>query len=224
MSTRCLIARENRNGVIRGIYCHSDGYPDGVGSVLDRHYTSARSIDRLIRCGDISSLGPTPTRGTQVKDYDPRFGPDGDDAPFECADGDIIAASRHDDVAWVYLRKGGTWLVARNTCGTGLGAFEPLAPKIDRRRELKARQASDECEGRLRINLMLALADVNRKTLPLSASDVASLNEKFERQLTGVGYLKDGKLTERGLDAAWAVMERYQMTSGIEAEGPLDNR
>lgn len=221
MSTRCLIARQNKNSVTTGIYCHHDGYPDGVGSILNRHYTSAKSIDRLIRRGDISALGPTPTRGTEAFGYDAKLGPDSDYAPFTCDDDDIIAASCHSDVEWVYLWRDKSWWVAENVFQCGLAPFEPLAPKIDPQRELEAKKSSAEHENELRVHLMIALAYINREMLPLSISSLASLNEMLEKNLTKIGYLKDGKMTEQGLDAAWAIMEHYHMTTGIEAEGTL---
>ena len=38
MSTRSLIWQEQGGGSFKGIYCHHDGYPDGVGEVLVNHY------------------------------------------------------------------------------------------------------------------------------------------------------------------------------------------
>ena len=38
MSTRCRIGIENKNGTITSIYCHHDGYLEGVGEILVNHY------------------------------------------------------------------------------------------------------------------------------------------------------------------------------------------
>lgn len=56
MSTRCLIAKQVAPGRYRTIYCHSDGYPDGVGRILLSHYTHETKIDQLLDLGDISVL------------------------------------------------------------------------------------------------------------------------------------------------------------------------
>ena len=58
MSTRSNIALSNpANGSITSIYCHSDGYPSGVGATLRRHYANQFAAEALIALGNISSLG-----------------------------------------------------------------------------------------------------------------------------------------------------------------------
>ena len=39
------------------VYCHFDGYPEGVGAILSNHYNSQELAEKLIKEGDISSLG-----------------------------------------------------------------------------------------------------------------------------------------------------------------------
>ena len=56
MSTRSIIAATT-DGVTRSIYCHSDGYLEGVGATLLRSYTDGAKIDALLALGDISVLG-----------------------------------------------------------------------------------------------------------------------------------------------------------------------
>jgi hypothetical protein len=46
-----------KNGMIRHIYCHSDGYPEGVGATLLQHYNTWEKVKELIDGGDISVLG-----------------------------------------------------------------------------------------------------------------------------------------------------------------------
>lgn len=61
MSTRCRIGIDKGDGVIRSIYCHHDGYlKGGVGETLRDYYRLVNKADKLIRLGDISSLGPEP--------------------------------------------------------------------------------------------------------------------------------------------------------------------
>jgi hypothetical protein len=57
MATRSRIGIENENGTISSIYCHHDGYPDGVGATLKEHYSNSQKLRMLINLGDISSLG-----------------------------------------------------------------------------------------------------------------------------------------------------------------------
>lgn len=65
MSTRCMIGKVEENGKIRCIYCHHDGYPDGVGQTLVDFYDES-NIDELLDLGDLSSLGNNPMT---VSDY-----------------------------------------------------------------------------------------------------------------------------------------------------------
>ena len=57
MSTRSFIGKTLPNGNVVGIYCHFDGYPEGVGQTLKNSYTDQTKIDALLSLGDISSLG-----------------------------------------------------------------------------------------------------------------------------------------------------------------------
>lgn len=56
MSTRSRIGIQDENGTIRSIYCHFDGYPSGVGSILKEHYSNRQKLNMLINLGDISIL------------------------------------------------------------------------------------------------------------------------------------------------------------------------
>ena len=60
MSTRCRIGIENKNGTITSIYCHHDGYLEGVGEILVNHYKNEEKIRKLMELGDMSSLGTEP--------------------------------------------------------------------------------------------------------------------------------------------------------------------
>ena len=57
MATRSTIAKRNPDGSVTSVYCHWDGYPDGVGATLRQHYTNQAKIDLLLALGDLSSLG-----------------------------------------------------------------------------------------------------------------------------------------------------------------------
>lgn len=58
MSTRSIIAAYNQDTKsYRSIYCHFDGYPEGVGATLAKHYKDQAKISLLMDLGDLSSLG-----------------------------------------------------------------------------------------------------------------------------------------------------------------------
>lgn len=56
MSTRSAIITQIPDGFL-GVYCHFDGYPEGVGRTLQDHYQDQDKIRRLVELGTLSSLG-----------------------------------------------------------------------------------------------------------------------------------------------------------------------
>lgn len=56
MATRSTITVKCNDGKYRAIYCHFDGYLDGVGADLLQHYNNQEAAERLIANGDCSSL------------------------------------------------------------------------------------------------------------------------------------------------------------------------
>ena len=57
MSTRSNVAVEDPNTKeIKVIYVHSDGYPDGVGDVLLKHYNDYDSANMLVNKGSASYI------------------------------------------------------------------------------------------------------------------------------------------------------------------------
>jgi|TARA_R110000787_G_scaffold233893_1_gene340739 hypothetical protein len=56
MSTRSRIGIVNSDKTVSSIYCHFDGYPEGVGQTLLNHFTTKHQVQKLIDLGDISSL------------------------------------------------------------------------------------------------------------------------------------------------------------------------
>lgn len=58
MSTRSYIIN-TENGKYEGIYCHHDGYPDGVGRTLLKNYNDSEKMKELVSLGGISSLYET---------------------------------------------------------------------------------------------------------------------------------------------------------------------
>lgn len=56
MSTRCRIGIKNADNSVSSIYCHHDGYVEGVGKTLDKYWNNKDEIIELIASGDISYL------------------------------------------------------------------------------------------------------------------------------------------------------------------------
>jgi hypothetical protein len=56
MSTHSRIGIENPDGTVTSIYCHFDGYLNGVGRMLQLHYKDRSKVVELISVGNISYL------------------------------------------------------------------------------------------------------------------------------------------------------------------------
>ena len=57
MSTNSFIGMQHpETGFIVGVYCHHDGYPDGVGQMLLDNYTDPMKVKALIALGSLSYL------------------------------------------------------------------------------------------------------------------------------------------------------------------------
>jgi hypothetical protein len=64
MGTRSNIAIQEKDGSIRAIYCHWDGYLSHNGKMLFEYYPTAAKVRKLIDLGSISSLAPNIGRKT----------------------------------------------------------------------------------------------------------------------------------------------------------------
>jgi hypothetical protein len=112
MSTRSRIAIENESGIVNSIYCHFDGYVDGVGKTLFNHYDKEK-LQKLIELGDISSLGES-TEDTVA--YCRDRGEDLHSTSYLDVEG-LFELGFESGIEYVYcLTKDGIWLV--NRCGS----------------------------------------------------------------------------------------------------------
>ncbi len=69
MSTRSRIGIRNKDNTITSIYCHWDGYPSWNGKMLLTNYTKREDVEKLIKLGNLSTLGRTPV-APDLKDVD----------------------------------------------------------------------------------------------------------------------------------------------------------
>ena len=56
MATRSTIAKLGKDGIIKAVYCHYDGYLEYNGKILNEYYRDESKVDELLAHGDISSL------------------------------------------------------------------------------------------------------------------------------------------------------------------------
>ena len=109
MATRSRIAIENQDGTVDSIYCHFDGYLEGVGKTLFNHYDQEK-LEKLLELGDISSLGES-TIDTVAYCRDR-----GEDLKFQSFKNieELFEDGFGSGVEYVYcLTKHGIWLVGR---------------------------------------------------------------------------------------------------------------
>ena len=69
MATRSTIAKLGKDGIIKAVYCHNDGYLGHVGKVLEEHYKDESKVDELLSHGDISSLNKNIGEKLPFNDY-----------------------------------------------------------------------------------------------------------------------------------------------------------
>jgi len=56
MATRSTIAVEQEDGTVKAVYCHFDGYLEGVGAKLKAYYNTLERANALVALGSISCL------------------------------------------------------------------------------------------------------------------------------------------------------------------------
>mgnify|MGYP003118987157 CR=1 FL=1 len=129
MATRSTIAKLGKDGIIKAVYCHNDGYLDYNGRLLNTHYTNEDKVDKLLAEGDISSLGRE--IGIKVDFNKPTFNEE-DDFAYQCKfyardkGGDLMFNEFESDIEYlewandiangfIYLYAYGAWYVYDNT-------------------------------------------------------------------------------------------------------------
>jgi hypothetical protein len=123
MATRSTIAVVHSDGTVSQIYCHYDGYLEGVGETLVSDYNQLDRIERLVSLGDVSILG----KYLDPVSSDHTFGhPDPDVTVFYGRDrGETGVNARRYSTVTEYLNQGqveeynylyqvGEWFYSRN--------------------------------------------------------------------------------------------------------------
>lgn len=115
MATRSTIAMVLPNGTIQSVYCHWDGYLEGVGQTLAESYNKRKTI-QLLANGDVSSLGDFVghkhnfDRATKVKSTT-FYGRDRGEENIESRNHATVEEwlQSRDHVDFFYLLKGKEW-------------------------------------------------------------------------------------------------------------------
>ena len=104
MSTRSHIGIKDSRGITE-VYCHFDGYPEGVGKTLLENYDTEDKVNALIAEGDMSSLGATLEECSFYKE-----GPDTE--PYTIPDCEDVREKYYQSGKWMdysYLFENGEW-------------------------------------------------------------------------------------------------------------------
>lgn len=72
MSTRSLIGKLEKDGTIKAVYCHYDGYISYNGRIIYENY-KRRDVNKLLKNGNMSSLSESPNDCDFYKDNHSAF-------------------------------------------------------------------------------------------------------------------------------------------------------
>lgn len=125
MATRCAIGFLEHDGSVHGVYCHHDGYLEGVGARLIAHYSDTYKLLELLEHGSISVLGERIGVKKDFNSYDYKSGEclfyhrDRDEptrfteaVDFDSAD-DFADYFANSGCEYLYLYDGREWTYAR---------------------------------------------------------------------------------------------------------------
>jgi hypothetical protein len=101
MATRSNIGARQNDGTIKAIYCHWDGYPEGVGAMLAEYYADPTKVEALLNLGDISSLLKT-VEETYSASYIKR-GESGVEATTYKSEEEWLESARNSDIEYLYV-------------------------------------------------------------------------------------------------------------------------
>lgn len=119
MATRSAIIMKDGD-TYKGIYCHWDGYPSGVGEILKHHYIDTGKVRELISLGDVSSLRENvhPSSGSNHSFNDPEdnvtvaYKRDRGEENTEAISGPTWrAVANQIDHTYIYVFENGRWII-----------------------------------------------------------------------------------------------------------------
>ena len=142
MATRSTIAKLGKNGIIKAVYCHSDGYLEHNGKILNEYYKDESKVDELLAHGDISSLDQNIGEKLPFNDYmlfhekkQCRFyhrdrGEDKKEAATLGGENELVKlATEECDAEYIYMFAFGSWYVYDDNVGQFVELEEALYEK-----------------------------------------------------------------------------------------------
>jgi len=121
MATRALIGFLDDDKQFVGTYNHYDGYPEGLGKTLIKHFNDRDAAERLANTGYISSIDSEGNIDSKFKDQEPYYKViDADDA-FTA--GMMIGDEVKDmsaEYGYIWVRELGKWITIKNQGGDSM--------------------------------------------------------------------------------------------------------
>ena len=122
MATRALIGFLDDDKQFVGTYNHYDGYPEGLGKTLVKHFNDRNAAERLANTGYISSIDPESGEvDSKFKDQEPYYKViDADDA-FTA--GMMIGDEVKDmsgEYGYIWVKELGKWITIKNQGGDSM--------------------------------------------------------------------------------------------------------
>ena len=122
MATRALIGFLDDDKQLVGTYNHYDGYPDGLGKTLIKHFNDEDAAEKLAATGYISSIDPESGEiDSKYKDQEPYYKViDADDA-FTA--GMMIGDEVKDmsgEYGYIWVKELGKWITIKNQGGDSM--------------------------------------------------------------------------------------------------------
>jgi len=121
MATRALIGFLDDDKQLVGTYNHYDGYPDGLGKTLVKHFNDEDAAEKLAAIGYISSIDPDSGDIDSKYDQEPYYKVvDADDAYTA---GSMIGDAVDyfgGDYGYVWIKELGKWLTLKNNGIAGM--------------------------------------------------------------------------------------------------------
>tara|TARA_B100000902_G_C27081237_1_gene799003 strand:- start:74 stop:766 length:693 start_codon:yes stop_codon:yes gene_type:complete len=121
MATRALIGFLDDDKQLVGTYNHYDGYPDGLGKTLVKHFNDEDAAEKLAATGYISSIDPDSGDIDSKYDQEPYYKVvDADDAYTA---GSMIGDAVDyfgGDYGYVWIKELGKWLTLKNNGIAGM--------------------------------------------------------------------------------------------------------
>jgi hypothetical protein len=141
MGTRSDIIVHLSNGTWHRVYCHWDGYLEGNGKILQKHYNTQERAEELVKPGDMSSLHPRcdkpkgHTFDKPVDGYTVYYGRDRGEKDTGGTKGKTLQAVWPEEDCWTeftYVWHEGEWWVTSPDEGTQtlVKLAEALAGKV----------------------------------------------------------------------------------------------